>query len=102
MVLTLEISSEPDLKWNDRLLKSNYGTIYQTKEIAQYFEKTSGYRHSYLRFLDQTGNIVGQLLVSEQDISTKKSIKNFLKKIVRKFLLLQKISHTKMTLLILS
>ena len=102
MVLTLEISSEPDLKWNDRLLKSNYGTIYQTKEIAQYFEKTLGYRHSYLRFLDQTGNIVGQLLVSEQDISTKKSIKNFLKKIVRKFLLLQKISHTKMTLLILS
>lgn len=28
MVLTLEISSEPDLKWNDRLKTSPYGTIY--------------------------------------------------------------------------
>ena len=38
-MITIEYLSEPDLNWNKRLLDSKYGTIYQTKEITQYFEK---------------------------------------------------------------
>ena len=80
-MITIESSNEPDQNWNKRLLESKYGTIYQTKEIAKYFEKTIKYKNSYLNFLDQSGKIVGQLLLSEQDISQKNLIRNILSKI---------------------
>lgn len=83
-MITIESSSEPDQNWNKRLLESKYGTIYQTKEIAKYFEKTVKYKNSYLNFLDQSGKIVGQLLLSEQDISQKNLIRNILSKISSK------------------
>jgi hypothetical protein len=50
-MITIESLSEPDQRWNERLLESKYGTIYQTKEIAKYFEKTQMYKKSYLNFL---------------------------------------------------
>src|SRR3989344_7413674 len=83
-MITIETLSEPDQRWNKRLLESKYGTIYQTKEIAKYFEKIAKYKNSYLNFLDQSGKIVGQLLLSKQDISQKNLIQNILSKISSK------------------
>lgn len=83
-MITIDCLTEPDFNWNRRLLGSPYGTIYQTKEIAKYFEKSAGYQHSYLQFLDQTGKIVGQLLLSKQKTLSNNYVKNFLKKISSK------------------
>lgn len=83
-MITIKCLNEPDLNWNKRLLQSPTGTIYQTKEMAKYFEKTLGYEHSYLQFLDQTGKIVGQLLLSKQKTLSKNYVKNLLRKISSK------------------
>ncbi len=83
-MITIEYLSEPDLNWNKRLLDSKYGTIYQTKEIAQYFEKTSKFKNSFLQFLDQSGTIVGQILLSKHNISKNKSVKGILKNFLLK------------------
>ena len=34
-MISLEISDNVDKKWNSRLIDSNLGTIYQTKEITR-------------------------------------------------------------------
>lgn len=83
-MITVEPFSEPDSNWNKRLLNSKYGTIYQTKEIAEYFKRINNYENSFLQFLDQTGSIVGQILISKQDASQNKSIKGILKNFLLK------------------
>lgn len=64
MLISIEEDVKPDQKWNDRLIKSGLGTIYQTKEMGLYFH-ISNLNPKYLKFIDNTGEIVGQLLVEE-------------------------------------
>jgi len=77
-----------DKKWNDRLLQSGLGTIYQSKEIALHFEKL-GKKPIFLKFLDNSGNIVGQLLVTKESRLEKKGrAGKFLKKLAPEKMLL--------------
>ena len=53
---------KPDKDWNKRLLKSGLGTIYQTAERAVYVKKV-GVPVKFLKFIDNSGEIIGQLLI---------------------------------------
>ncbi len=63
-MISIEADEEPDFNWNARLLNSTHGTIYQTKEIADYFETMHQTRNIFLKFTNENGKIVGQLLLS--------------------------------------
>ena len=63
--ISIETSNEPDLKWNDRLLESGLGTVYQSKEISLHFKNQSK-NVEFLKFIDKTGTIVGQLLLRKE------------------------------------
>ena len=52
-----------DNKWNDFLRKSPLGNVYQTKEYAKYIT-TKGESPVFLSFVNSTGEIVGQILIS--------------------------------------
>lgn len=68
----------PDKDWNDRLLNSGFGTIYQTKEMASYFEFV-GEKPIFLKFI-KGEEIVGQLLINESSrFKNKKKIGIILK-----------------------
>lgn len=81
-MISMEIDEESDPKWNDRLLDSQFGTIYQTKEIASYYEATLGWLNFFLKFTNQRGEIVGQLMLSAYSRFDKKGkVSKILKKI---------------------
>lgn len=63
-MISVEADDEPDSDWNARLLNSPHGTIYQTKEIAAYLETVLHSRNIFLKFTDQSGKIVGQIMLS--------------------------------------
>jgi hypothetical protein len=80
-MISIDILEKPDLNWNSRLIDCGVGTINQTKERGINFERNGQTPH-FLHFLDNKGNIVGQLLYSTASRLEKKGIKsNFLKKI---------------------
>ena len=80
-MITIDILDQPDSHWNSRLIDLGVGTINQTKERGINFER-NGQIPQFLHFLDNKGNIVGQLLYSTASRLEKKGIKNkFLKKI---------------------
>ena len=67
--ISIETSNEPDIKWNDRLLESGLGTVYQSKEISLHFKNQSK-NVEFLKFIDKTGTIVGQLLLRKEPYSS--------------------------------
>ena len=78
-MISVEESESSDKNWNSRLSSSNLGTIYHTKEYAD-FLISKNYQPIFLKFLDSSGTIVGQLLVSSYSIFDKKDgIKKFVK-----------------------
>lgn len=61
-ILEDEIS---DKNWNSRILETGLGTIYQTKERADYVIK-AGVPVKFLKFIDNSGKIVAQNLLTFQ------------------------------------
>jgi len=74
-MITIEENAKPDTKWNDRLLESGFGTIYQTIERAN-FIKSSGNNPIFLKFFDDTNRIVAQLLVITYPRFTQNGLKS--------------------------
>ena len=62
-MITLETNEKSDNDWNERLLNSPIGTIYHTKEYASVQELLNR-KPLFLKFINQKGDIVGQMLVS--------------------------------------
>ncbi len=62
-MITLEFTEKPDTNWNNRLLDSPMGTIYQTKEYAEFTELARNWETCYLKFVNSNGKIVGQLML---------------------------------------
>lgn len=60
-MILIETNNKPDANWNERLLDSPYGTIYQTKELADIM-KWLGRNSIFIKFISEKGKIVGQLL----------------------------------------
>jgi len=81
-MISLEVENKADSKWNERLIESGLGTIYQTAEIAQHFRNIKQ-KPLFLKFIDIKGSIVGQLLIRESSYSNKESFK---RKLLKKFL----------------
>ena len=80
-MISLEISDNVDKKWNSRLINSNLGTIYQTKEHGEYLFKINE-NPQFLKFLSSNGQIIGQLLLSSSSRFTNKTNRSkFLNKI---------------------
>ena len=61
-MISIEIEDVPDDQWNERLLKINTGTFFQTKEFGQ-SKKLVGYKPQFMKFVDNNGRITGQLLL---------------------------------------
>jgi hypothetical protein len=64
MTISINVSEEPDNRWNERLVTTGFGTIYQSKEIAQHF-RNNKQNPIFLQFIDNKGNIVGQILIRD-------------------------------------
>lgn len=81
-MISIEADEKPDSNWNLRLLNSPHGTIYQTKEIAAYLETVLRSKNIFLKFVNERGKIVGQLLLSTYSRFDKKGkVGRILKKI---------------------
>lgn len=83
-MITIE-ESEPDKNWNSRLLESGFGTIYQTKEMKINFEKQK-FNPKFLKFINEQGDVVGQLLHYESSRFGKRIRGKILSKISKKLL----------------
>ena len=79
-MIKLDISEKPDKNWNVRLKNSPVGTIYHTKEHGDVM-KFLGRTPFFLKFLDNTENIIAQMLVSTYPVHDKSVIGNFFQKI---------------------
>src|SRR3989304_3754503 len=82
-MITIDISEKPDSDWNKRLENSPLGTIYQTKEYALLIKSQLKSKPIYLKFFDNKGSILGQLLLF-QTFRGKKIIQNSDKHSVQK------------------
>lgn len=81
-MISIESSDKPDSNWNTRLLNSETGTIFQTKELACYHQQSLKWKPFFLKFINQNGKIVGQILVESRKRFEEKNNKNqLLKKI---------------------
>lgn len=65
MTLSIEISNEAPDHWNDFLLETETGTIYNSKEYAVYSPNENEHP-KFLRIIDSTGNIRLQTLLLEK------------------------------------
>ena len=80
-MIEIEITEKPDSNWNERLIQSNFATIYQTKEWGDVVSNI-GQIPKFIKFLDNEDNIIGQILISEkQRTFSKQKLSNLLKKI---------------------
>ena len=61
-MITIEESREPDVDWNNRLLKAGVGPMVQTKERGKNYAREGENPH-FLKFVDNKGEIVGQILL---------------------------------------
>lgn len=75
-MISLEILDKPDSQWNDRLLNSTYGTLYQTKEYASYIQSRLKARPLYLKFYEKD-ELISQLLIFQTYKGIKKIDKWF-------------------------
>ena len=50
-MITIQVDESPDEKWNERLLTTNTGIIYHTKEYARFVEQ-KGWKPKFLKFLE--------------------------------------------------
>lgn len=83
-MISLNLTEEPDTKWNKRLLGCPMGNIYQTTEMGKFIEMIKGGKPTFLEFLDEKGEIIGQLLLSQYFLLDKNnSVSKLLKKILR-------------------
>ena len=81
MPISIDVAEHADSKWNTRLLESNIGTIYQTKEHGEYIT-TIGAKPLFLKFINSKDQIVGQLLINSYSRFMKNGIiKTIFKKI---------------------
>ena len=62
-MIEIQVNNSPDGQWNKRLINSRFGTIYQSEEIAKYFNLI-GEKPQFLTFVNNAGAIVGQLLLN--------------------------------------
>lgn len=62
-MIDIHVNEQADNSWNDRLLDSTMGSIYHTAEYAN-FICHKGWIPKFVTFLDSTGKIVGQILLS--------------------------------------
>lgn len=89
-MILIETNNKPDHNWNDRLLGSKTGTIYQTKEIAMYHQHSLGWEPLFMKFTNSSGRIVGQLLIEIKPrfnkANTKQSILKLIPKIEQKII----------------
>jgi hypothetical protein len=82
-MITVNFSENPDEKWNDRLLKTENGNIYQTIEFSQFVEKTTGKKPTFLKFFNESGEIIAQLLLTKHSsLSNQNSIRKIIKNIL--------------------
>ena len=80
-MISIETLDEPDSSWNTNLLKTEYATIYQTKEWAQIISNL-GKTPLFLKFVNSKGKIIGQLLITITPRFARKGIiQRFIKKI---------------------
>ena len=61
-MFTIDFQETPDSKWNERLLSSELGSVYQTKNFAD-AQMLIGGKPNYITILNSSGKIVGQLLI---------------------------------------
>lgn len=61
-MISLEIHTKPDSKWNERLSSSPLGTIYHAKEYASAMESLN-YKPIFIKFNSPKGDIIAQMLV---------------------------------------
>ena len=73
-MISIEVIEKPDSKWNERLLETGLGTIFQTEERWKLLTKFT--KPIILRFIDSKGSIVGQLLLDESQRFTSKNTKS--------------------------
>jgi len=79
-MISCEDSEKPDPDWNKRLLKSNLGTIYHTKQYGSVIEFIDREPH-FVTFSNQKGEIVAQILLSTYSRFEKKGkLKSLLQK----------------------
>lgn len=62
-MLHIDIADDVDDKWNKFLQNTEHGTIYQTHEYAQYVKSRMHHKPIFLKFISDTGEILGQLLL---------------------------------------
>ena len=79
-MITLEVNDSPDSYWNKRLIESNFGTESQI-DAASYQFISNKQSPKFLFFLNNSGKIIAQLLLSElnrfsENPHKKKSFKN--------------------------
>jgi lipid II:glycine glycyltransferase (peptidoglycan interpeptide bridge formation enzyme) len=76
-VIKIKIEESFDEQWNQRLLNSVTGSIYQTKEYSEFIQH-KGWSPRFLKFIDNDENIVGQILLSTYSRFQKKKGFKFL------------------------
>lgn len=64
-MISLTVDTIADSSWNDRLINSKMGTIYQTIENTEYQKILLGWQHEFIKFYHPNGEIVGQLVISK-------------------------------------
>jgi|GEM_PF-2448230 len=62
-MISLTIDTVADPLWNERLLSSNFGTVYQTKEYATSVKLSVKSNPKFIRFFTDSNELVGQLLL---------------------------------------
>ena len=72
-MISIELEEKPDNNWNSRLGNSEFGTIYQTKEYA-YAKNLLGANPLFLKFINNAGSVLGQLLILKYPRYDKKGI----------------------------
>ena len=83
MTITIECADKEDTNWNNRLICSKLGTIYQTKEMKINFQN-QGFTPKFLKFYDEKGSVVGQLLYSEiTRFAKRKMLKQILNRVLK-------------------
>lgn len=78
-MVTIEISEEAPNDWNEMLLNSPYGTEFQTKEYALYLKEALKWKPIFLKFINESGKVVGQLMISITSASQEHIIKKIFK-----------------------
>ena len=62
-MISLKVDHHTDNEWNQNLLNSPLGTIFQTKEYALYVKSRLGSKPFFLKFYHADGELLAQLLV---------------------------------------